>query len=145
MNPSEQAAAVLLRRLEDKELRRVERAKAAAHLAKLADGILSARAPVSLRAAAFQWAAKASASLVKVREDVAQLVAAQRATIAESCSVAEWARAAAIWCAALEELLALPEDVLQHCAAEEWRAWLDEGAAERAQLLDARESRRGAA
>ena len=100
MSPSEQAAAVLLRRLEDKELRRAERAKAAAHLAKLADGILSAHAPVSLRAGAFQWAAKASAALVKVREDVAQLVKAQRATIAESCSVAEWARAAAIWCAA---------------------------------------------
>lgn len=145
MNPSEQAAAVLLRRLEDKELRRVERAKAAAHLAKLADGVLSAHAPVSLRAAAFQWAAKASAALAKLRVDVAQLVEAQRATIAESCSVAEWARAAAIWCAALEELLALPDDVLKRCAAEEWRAWLDEGAAERAQLLASRQSKRGAA
>lgn len=142
---SEQAAAVLLRRLEDKELRRVERAKAAAHLAKLADGILSSRAPVSLRAAAHQWAAKASAELVKVRADVEKLVKTQRATIAESCDEVEWARAAAIWCAGLGELLALEADVLARLPADLWRDWLDEGAAVRAELLGARESKRGAA
>ncbi|MCK6525524.1 hypothetical protein L6R49_29295 [Myxococcota bacterium] len=144
-SPSEQAAAVLLRRLQDRELRRVERARAAAHLAKLADGILSAHAPVSLRAAAHQWAAKASAELVKVGADVERLVTAQRTLITESCDELEWARAAAIWCAALEELLRLEADVLARLPADQWREWLDEGAAVRASLLGARESRRGAA
>lgn len=144
-SPSEQAAAVLLRRLAEPELRRVERAKAGAHLVKLADGILDAHAPVSLRAAAFQWAAKGRAALVKVRSDVEKVVNAQRATIIESCDEVEWARAAAIWCSVLEELLRLDADVLDRLPADEWRGWLEEGAAARAEFYEARESRRGAA
>lgn len=144
-SPSEQAAAVLLRRLAEPELRRVERAKAGAHLVKLADGVLNAHAPVSLRALAFQWAAKGRAALVKVSADVEELVKVQRATITESCSAVEWARAAAIWCAALEELLRLEADVLDRLPADQWRTWLDEAVAIRAELLNARESRRGAA
>jgi hypothetical protein len=145
VSPSEQAAVVLLRRLAEPELRRVERAKAGAHLVKLADGILDAHAPVSLRAAAFQWSAKGRAALVKVGEDVATLVESQRATIAESFSPVEWARAAAIWCSALEELLRLDADVLERLPADQWREWLDEATATRARLLDARQSARGAA
>lgn len=144
-SPSEQAAAVLLRRLSDPELRRVERAKAGAHLVKLADGILDANAPVSLRVLAFQWAAKGRAALTQVDRDVAGLVEAQREKIGKSWVPAEWARSAAIWCAALEELLRLDADVLERLPADQWREWLEEGASMRANLLDQRERERGAA
>lgn len=145
MNPSEQAAAVLLRRLAEPGLSRVERARACGHLAKLADGVLSACAPVSLRASACQWDAKARAAIKKVSQEVEQLVDAQSTTLIKSDHPVECARAAAVWVAALEELLALPDDLLAFFPALDWREWLDAGMAERAGLLDDRERARGAA
>lgn len=145
MNPSEQAAAVLLRRLAEPGLSRVERARACGHLAKLAEGVLSACAPVSLRAAALQWDAKARAAIKKVSAEVEQLRDGHDAANSKSSDAVELARAAAIWVAALEEMLSLPDDVLAFFPVVDWRDYLDAAMAERAVLLDQRERARGAA